>query len=42
MKIGIDCGHTLSSADYGAVGIKAESNLTREVGIRVISKLQAL
>ncbi|EJP6471262.1 N-acetylmuramoyl-L-alanine amidase [Clostridium botulinum] len=42
MKIGIDCGHTLSGADYGAVGIKAESNLTREVGIRVISKLQAL
>ncbi|AUM95325.1 TPA: N-acetylmuramoyl-L-alanine amidase [Clostridium botulinum] len=42
MKIGIDCGHTLSSADYGAVGIKAESNLTREVGTRVISKLQAL
>ncbi|EDU37353.1 N-acetylmuramoyl-L-alanine amidase [Clostridium sp. CTA-6] len=42
MKIGIDCGHTLSSADYGAAGIKAESNLTREVGTRVISKLQAL
>lgn len=42
MKIGIDCGHTLSGADYGAVGIKAESNLTREVGARVISKLDAL
>ena len=42
MKIGIDCGHTLSGADYGAVGIKAESNLTREVCTRVISKLQAL
>ncbi|EJE7236813.1 N-acetylmuramoyl-L-alanine amidase [Clostridium botulinum] len=42
MKIGIDCGHTLSGVDYGAVGIKAESNLTREVGTRVISKLQAL
>ncbi|MBY6756483.1 N-acetylmuramoyl-L-alanine amidase [Clostridium botulinum] len=42
MKIGIDCGHTMSGADYGAVGIKAESNLTREVGIKVISKLQAL
>ncbi|NEZ93036.1 N-acetylmuramoyl-L-alanine amidase [Clostridium botulinum] len=42
MKIGIDCGHTMSRADYGAVGIKAESNLTREVGIKVISKLQAL
>ncbi|MFV3099556.1 N-acetylmuramoyl-L-alanine amidase, partial [Clostridium botulinum] len=42
MKIGIDCGHTLSGNDYGAVGIKAESNLTREVGIKVIAKLQAL
>ncbi|MBD5640348.1 N-acetylmuramoyl-L-alanine amidase [Clostridium botulinum] len=42
MKIGIDCGHTLSGADYGAVGIKAESNLTRDVGTRVLSKLQAL
>ncbi|MBY6846806.1 N-acetylmuramoyl-L-alanine amidase [Clostridium botulinum] len=42
MKIGIDCGHTMSGADYGAVGIKAESNLTREVGTKVISKLQAL
>ncbi|NFP92425.1 N-acetylmuramoyl-L-alanine amidase [Clostridium sporogenes] len=42
MKIGIDCGHTLSGADYGAVGIKAESNLTREVGTKIISKLQAL
>ncbi|MBY6874546.1 N-acetylmuramoyl-L-alanine amidase [Clostridium botulinum] len=42
MKIGIDCGHTLSGADYGAVGIKAESNLTREIGTKVISKLQAL
>ncbi|RFM19882.1 N-acetylmuramoyl-L-alanine amidase [Clostridium botulinum] len=39
---GIDCGHTMSGADYGAVGIKAESNLTREVGTKVISKLQAL
>ncbi|NFA05469.1 N-acetylmuramoyl-L-alanine amidase [Clostridium botulinum] len=42
MKIEIDCEHTLSGADYGAVGIKAESNLTREVGTKVISKLQAL
>ncbi|WP_125153686.1 N-acetylmuramoyl-L-alanine amidase [Clostridium rectalis] len=42
MKIGIDCGHTMSGADYGAVGIKSESNLTREVGTKVISKLQAL
>ncbi|ARC84564.1 N-acetylmuramoyl-L-alanine amidase family protein [Clostridium argentinense CDC 2741] len=42
MKIGIDCGHTLSGADYGAVGVKAESVLTREVGSRVINKLKAL
>ncbi|NFK80210.1 N-acetylmuramoyl-L-alanine amidase [Clostridium botulinum] len=42
MKIGIDCGHTLSGVDYGAVGIKAGSNLAREVGTKVISKLQAL
>ncbi|MFD3157154.1 N-acetylmuramoyl-L-alanine amidase [Haloimpatiens sp. FM7330] len=42
MKIGIDCGHTISGPDYGAVGIKAESNLTREVGQRVISKLKTL
>jgi len=42
LKIAIDCGHTLSAADYGAVGVKAESNLTREVGARVISKLKAL
>ncbi|MDS1005144.1 N-acetylmuramoyl-L-alanine amidase [Clostridium sporogenes] len=42
MKIGIDCGHTMSGADYGAVGIKAESNLTREVGTKVIAKLQTL
>ncbi|MHB9909350.1 CBO1751 family endolysin [Clostridium botulinum] len=42
MKIGIDCGHTLSGFDYGAIGIKAESNLTREIGNRVISKLRAL
>ncbi|ARC85214.1 N-acetylmuramoyl-L-alanine amidase family protein [Clostridium argentinense CDC 2741] len=42
MKIGIDCGHTLSGDDYGAVGIKAESVLTREVGTRVINKLKAL
>ncbi len=42
MKIAIDCGQTLSGADYGALGIKAESVLTREVGTRVISKLKAL
>lgn len=42
MKIAIDCGHTLNGADHGAVGIKAESVLTREVGTKVISKLKGL
>ena len=42
MKIGIDCGHTLSGADYGVVGIRPESELTREVGLKVISKLKKL
>lgn len=42
MKYGIDMGHTINGVDYGAVGIKAESILTREVGTRVISKLQSL
>ena len=43
MKILIDCGHTLSGADTGAVGCgKLEQNLTREVGMKVIAKLQAL
>lgn len=40
MKIGIDMGHTLSGYDYGAIGIRNESELTREVGTKVISKLQ--
>jgi N-acetylmuramoyl-L-alanine amidase len=42
MRIAIDCGHTLSGADYGAIGIRAESLLTREVGKRVIIKLKAM
>lgn len=40
--IAIDMGHSLTSCDYGAVGVKHESLLTREVGKKVISKLQAL
>lgn len=40
--IAVDMGHSLSSCDYGAVGIKHESLLTREVGKKVISKLQSL
>ena len=43
MKFCIDCGHTLSGADTGAMGCgKLEQNLTREVGMKVIAKLQAL
>lgn len=42
MKIGIDMGHTISGADYGAVGLEVESILTREVGNKVIQKLQRL
>lgn len=40
--IAIDMGHTLSGGDYGAVGVKAESLLTREVGKLVIAKLNQL
>lgn len=44
MVVGCDYGHTLSSGspDYGAVGIKAESNLTREVGRLVTKYLRQL
>ena len=43
MKFLIDCGHTLSGGDTGAIGCgKLEQNLTREVGSKVIAKLQAL
>jgi N-acetylmuramoyl-L-alanine amidase len=39
MIIAVDMGHALSGADYGAVGIIPESNLTREVGQKLIDKL---
>jgi N-acetylmuramoyl-L-alanine amidase len=43
MKIGIDCGHTLSGNDTGAEGNgRKEQECTREVGSRVIAKLQSL
>ncbi|MGU9539665.1 N-acetylmuramoyl-L-alanine amidase [Clostridium tepidum] len=43
MKIGIDCGHTMSGADYGSKGVlRDESYLTREVGVRVANKLKTL
>ncbi len=38
MKFGIDIGHN-SPPDTGAVGIKVEDQLTKEVGTRLISKL---
>ncbi|WP_392486633.1 N-acetylmuramoyl-L-alanine amidase [Haloimpatiens sp. FM7315] len=41
MKYGIDIGHNCSF-DKGAVGIKKEDELNREVGIKVIQKLRAL
>lgn len=42
-KFLVDCGHTLSGGDTGAEGCgKLEQNLTREVGCKVIAKLQAL
>lgn len=42
MRIGIDMGHTLSGSDYGAVGYRKETNLTREVGFKVMQKLEKL
>ena len=41
MKIAIDCGHTLSGQDYGASGIKEESNLTRQLGTKVMNLFKA-
>ena len=41
MKYGIDIGHN-APPDTGASGIRQEDNLTREVGLRVMSKLRAL
>ena len=42
-KFCIDCGHSLAGGDTGAEGCgKLEQNLTREVGSKVIAKLQAL
>ena len=41
MKIGVDCGHTLTGADTGAVGLgRKEQDLTREVGTLVMKYLQ--
>lgn len=40
MIVGVDFGHTLSGANYGAVGILKESEETRSIGKLVIAGLQ--
>ncbi|MCY6958890.1 N-acetylmuramoyl-L-alanine amidase [Clostridium brassicae] len=41
MIIGIDMGHPLRGGGTGAVGIRKETDCNREVGKKVIAKLQA-
>lgn len=41
MKIGINCGHTISGPGFGAVGIIEESENTRLVGYNLMDKLAA-
>lgn len=41
MTIGVNCGHTIGGAGYGAVGIIKESNHTRLVGYSLMEKLKA-
>lgn len=41
MTIGVNCGHTISGAGYGAVGLIKESNHTRLVGYSLMEKLRA-
>lgn len=41
MTIGVNCGHTIGGAGYGAVGIIKESNHTRLVGYALMEKLKA-
>ncbi|MEG0370865.1 MAG: N-acetylmuramoyl-L-alanine amidase [Clostridium sp.] len=42
MRIGIDMGHTLNPANYGAIGIKNESEETRAVGKKLIGYLECM
>ncbi len=42
MKFGIDIGHNCPPRDTGAVGIKREDVLTKDVGTRLMQKLTAL
>lgn len=41
MKVGVNCGHTIGGAGYGAVGIIRESDHTRLVGHALMEKLKA-
>lgn len=41
MTIGVNCGHTIGGAGYGAVGVIKESNHTRLVGYALMEKLRA-
>ena len=41
MTIGVNCGHTIGGAGYGAVGLIKESNHTRLVGYALMEKLRA-
>ena len=41
MKIGINCGHTISGPGFGAVGIIGESENTRLVGYNLMDKFGA-
>lgn len=40
MTIGVNCGHTIGGAGYGAVGVIKESNHTRLVGYALMEKLR--
>lgn len=42
MKYGIDIGHNCPPVDTGAVGIRKEDELNKEVGVRVMEKLKVL
>lgn len=41
MTIGINCGHTISGAGYGAAGLLKESEHTRLVGYALMEKMKA-
>jgi len=42
LKYGIDIGHNCPPVDTGAVGIRKEDELNKQVGVRVMEKLKAL